>query len=233
MTARRRGHALGDIIRFEGDDAVLMTYFRNNVLHLVALPATIACCFLDKRSMAADDVTRLCALVRPYLERELSMRIPPEAFPGHVARAIEVMAELGLLIRDKHNDRLRRPESRSFAAVQLSHLAQNILPALERYYLVIALLLKHGSGAIRQADLERECQLMAERVSLLHELDAPEFFDRSLFRAFIDQLRDAGVLWTDSMQRLSFDGRVREVGRDAQIVLSEQLRHSILQVTHS
>jgi glycerol-3-phosphate O-acyltransferase len=171
--------------------------------------------------------------VRQYLERELCMSLPQDDFSAHVMRAIDVMVELELLKRDEHNGRLRRPESRSFAAVQLSLLAQNILPALERYYLVIALLLKHGSGVIRQSDLERECQLMAERVSLLHELDAPEFFDRSLFRAFIDQLREAGVLWTDSLQRLTFDARVREVGRDAQIVLSEQIRHSILQVTHA
>ena len=65
-----------------------------------------------------------------------------------------------------------------------------------------------------------------------HELDAPEFFDRSLFRAFLDQLRKSGVVWSDSHNCLAFDGRINDVERDAQIVLSEQIRHSILQVTH-
>ena len=117
--------------------------------------------------------------------------------------------------------------------MQLSVLAQSVLQNVERYYLVIALLLKHGSGAVPQADLERECTLFAERMSLLHELDAPEFFDRRLFRGFIDQLRARGVVWADEHNCIAFDSRIHEIERDARIVLSEQIRHSILQVTHS
>jgi hypothetical protein len=37
----------------------------------------------------------------------------------------------------------------------------------------------------------------------------------------------------DASSRLLFDGVLIEVARDAEIVLSEQIRHSILQVTHA
>ena len=38
------------------EHAVLATYYRNNVLHLFAMPSLIACCFLSNSAMAT--VTR-------------------------------------------------------------------------------------------------------------------------------------------------------------------------------
>jgi hypothetical protein len=68
--------------------------------------------------------------------------------------------------------------------VQLSVLAHVTVPIIERYYLVIAVLLKSGSGRISQDVLESQCQLMAQRMSLLYELNSPEFFDKALFKNF-------------------------------------------------
>lgn len=229
----RRAHALGDIIRLEGDNAVLMTYFRNNVLHLLALPSMIACGFVDNRTMSQAEIVRLCGLAFGFVERELTVEVGAGALADQVGAALEQMIGHGLLSRDADSGDLRRPPSQSFAAVQLSVLAQSLLQTVERYYLVIALLRKHGSGALPQKELERECQLVAERISMLHELDAPEFFDRNLFRGFINQLRERGVVWTDAERCLVYDERILAVERDARTVLSDQIRHSLLQVTHS
>ena len=100
-------------------------------------------------------------------------------------------------------------------------------------YLAIALLIRAGSGEITQKTLEERCQLMAQRMTLLYGLNSPEFFDRPLFESFIDLLRTRGLLTVDEQGRLSFDEVLMRVAADAQVVLSEQIRHSILQVTHS
>ena len=55
-------------------------------------------------------------------------------------------------------------------ALELSVLAHVTVPIIERYYLVIAVLLKSGSGRISQDVLESQCQLMAQRMSLFSEL---------------------------------------------------------------
>jgi glycerol-3-phosphate O-acyltransferase len=51
-----------------------------------------------------------------------------------------------------------RPQTGSMEAVQLSVLAQGTLQSIERFYMTIALLLKHGSGALSQGELESLCQ---------------------------------------------------------------------------
>jgi glycerol-3-phosphate O-acyltransferase len=68
---------------------------------------------------------------------------------------------------------------------------------------------------------------------VLYGLNAPEFFDKSLFRNFIDLLRSRQVVETSEDGNLTFGARLLGVAADAQSVLSEQIRHSILQVTLS
>jgi glycerol-3-phosphate O-acyltransferase len=116
--------------------------------------------------------------------------------------------------------------------MQLSLLAQSTIQTIERYYLAIALLVQAGSGAMTQKQLEERCQLMAQRMTMLYGFNSPEFFDPSLFENFIDLLRARGVVRTEESGRLLFDEVLIRVAADAQLVLSEQIRHSILQVTH-
>jgi glycerol-3-phosphate O-acyltransferase len=66
---------------------------------------------------------------------------------------------------------------------------------------------------------------------MLYGFNSPEFFDRALFGNFIDLLRDRGVVRVGATGNLEFDEVLVRVAADAQLVLSEQLRHSILQVT--
>jgi len=115
----------------------------------------------------------------------------------------------------------------------MSILSQATVPILERYYLALALLLKAGSGRLTPEALERQCELMAQRMAMLYEINSPEFFDRALFRNFVEQLRRHGVLAITDEEKLAFDGpTIEAIVADAQMVLNEQVRNSILQVVH-
>jgi glycerol-3-phosphate O-acyltransferase len=49
---------LGDLIRVRDEQAPLLAYFRNNVLHLFALPAVIACLLSHNRRLDAARVAQ-------------------------------------------------------------------------------------------------------------------------------------------------------------------------------
>jgi len=228
----REQHRGGDIVRMSPEHAVLATYTRNNVLHLFAMPSLIACCFLSNAAMRTEDVQRLAGRIYPYIAAELFLRWPEAQLPEVVAHTLEALAGLGLLERGGDAHLWQRPGPNSIAAMQLSLLAQTTVATVERYYLAIALLIGAGSGEIGQQALEQRCQLMAQRMTMLYGFNSPEFFDRSLFENFIDLLRARGVVRVDEAGRLAFDEILLRVAADAQLVLSEQIRHSILQVTH-
>jgi glycerol-3-phosphate O-acyltransferase len=227
----RQKHPLGDIMRMNTENAVLATYYRNNILHLFAMPSLLACCFVSNAAMRTADIQRMVWRVYPYIAAELFLRWEEGSVAAVVDTLLDTLARLNLLEGNADRSEWRRPASTSLAAIQLSVLAQATIQTIERYYLAIALLLQAGSGSITQEALEQTCHLMAQRMSLLYELNSPEFFDKSLFRNFIELMLRRNVIQTGEEGRLSFGEPLLAVAADAQMVLSEQIRHSILQVT--
>jgi glycerol-3-phosphate O-acyltransferase len=229
----RRSHPLGDVLRMDEKNAVLATYYRNNVLHLFAMPSLVACAFLNNPAMRHEDVQRLVWRVYPYVHAELNLRWREEELPGVVDGVLAALAQMGMLERDADGSVWRRSTTGSAEAVRLSVLAQATIQTVERYYLAIALLLRAGTGTLAPEALEQRCVAMAQRMSMLYGLAAPEFFDKAMFRDFIDLLRQRGVIRVDGDGKLAYDDALLAVADDARIVLSEQIRNSILQVTHS
>jgi len=228
----REPHALGDIVRMSEASAVLATYFRNNILHLFALPSLIACVFVSNAQVSGWDIRRLAGRIYPYIAQELFLRWGEQELPQVVDGVLAAMARLGLIEPEPSVDGWSRAPPASVQAMQLSLLAQATVQTIERYYMVVAQLVSAGSGTLDQATLEERCQLTAQRMSLLYGLNSPEFFDRSMFANFIGLLRERGVLRAGEGGRLEFDAVLTDVAQDAQFVLSEQLRHSILQIMH-
>jgi glycerol-3-phosphate O-acyltransferase len=68
---------------------------------------------------------------------------------------------------------------------------------------------------------------------MLYELNSPEFFDRALFGNFVQRLAERDVVTIDPEERITFDPPgLQAIAADAQLVLHEQIRNSILQVVH-
>ncbi len=111
-------------------------------------------------------------------------------------------------------------------------LAQATIQTIERYYLAIAVLIKCGSGVVSASELEKHCKAMLQRMDTVYGFSSPEFADRSLFEGFIALLRRRGVVRSDAEGKLVFDEVLERVAADGQLVLSEALRHSVLQLVH-
>jgi glycerol-3-phosphate O-acyltransferase len=229
----RRKHPLGDLVQMSDEAAVLATYYRNNVLHLVALPSLVACVFLGNSAMRLEDIHRLARRIYPYIATELFLPWTEEQLPAAIDTVLAALGRHGLIESAAGGAEWRRPAPTSAEAMQLSLLAQATLQTIERYYLAISLLLKAGSGEITQSTLEERCHLMAQRMGLVYGFNSPDFFDRALFEHFIDLLRERGVVRSSASGQLEFDEVLERVAEDAQLVLNEEIRHSILQVTHS
>jgi glycerol-3-phosphate O-acyltransferase len=224
-------HKLGDIVKMSDESAQLIAYYRNNVLHLFALPSLVACAFIGNAMLRTEDIQRLAWRIYPYVASELFLRWREQELSKVVEGVLAALADLGVLQPNEDRSVWMRPPPDSPGALQLSMLSQATIQTIERYYLAIALLLKAGSGAMTQKVLEQRCQLAAQRINMLYGFNSPEFFDRSLFENFIDLLRERGVLTAGEGGNLEFDEVLVRVAADAQLVLSEQIRHSILQVT--
>jgi glycerol-3-phosphate O-acyltransferase len=225
----RTSHPMGDIIDMPEQTAVLMTYFRNNILHLLAVPASVACCFIQGQQLELAEIQRLIRLIYRFMQKELTLKWDVDDIAAVTTDAVDALVDLGLLTRD--GDTLVRPPAGSAKAYQLLMLGQSMVPMLQRFYLVIALLVQHGSGVLSRARLEKMCQSSAERLSMIYGLHSPDFFNKTLFHDFIRKLQDQEVLRRNSEGGLDFDEDLVDIGADARLVLGEEIRHSILSLT--
>ena len=224
----RQHQSLGDIIYLQGNSATLLTYYRNNILHLLALPALVASMCQNNTRISRQKIIWLIKAIYPYVKSELFLRWSKDEIVPIIDSWLATLCENKLLIRGR--DALHRPISGSREAVLLHALASVIIPTLERYYVAIALLRRSGPGNITTAELESRSTQMAERMSILHGLNAPEFFDKTLFRNFITNLRKERIIDVNEDGHIIFDNNIDRISEDARFVLTSELRQSILQV---
>ncbi len=230
---QRVKHPLGDVLHSTGDQAVLLSYFRNNELHLFATPAWVAVCFLNNRRLQRATVERLGRFIYPFIQGELFLPWSEDEWVARIDAMTAQFVREGLLECEDEGKVLRRRVGQTDEAYQLPVLANSLLHAFERYYIALALLVKSGPGVLSTGELENQCQLTAQRLSLLHTQAAPEFFDKTLFKGFIATMRERGVLSLDGNAKLSFGDDLVAMAEDSKLILSRELRHSILKLAGS
>ena len=142
---------------------------------------------------------------------------------------LAALVEQGLLRQE--GDVYIRPAPSSRQFVLLTLLARTVTQTLQRFYMATSLLLNSGQNTLSAEALEDLCVMMAQRLSILHGLNAPEFFDKTLFRHFIQTLIEQCVLRPDSNGKLGYHDKLGELAEGvAKRVLSAELRLSIRQV---
>ncbi len=172
-------------------------------------------------------------MIYPFMKKELCLKWDFEEIDNVTAEAVESLIDLGILSWGKRKKTLVRPRAGSEKAFQLLMLGQSMVPMLQRFYLVIAILVGNGSGALSRGGLETMCQQSSERLSMIYGLHSPDFFNKTLFHDFIKMLQQQGILRRGSEGGIEFDDDIESIGADARLVLGEEIRHSILSLTVS
>ncbi|MGA9575526.1 MAG: glycerol-3-phosphate 1-O-acyltransferase PlsB [Lysobacterales bacterium] len=224
---QRQEHVLGDVISLRPDRAVSLTFFRNNISHLMALPSLVACCFLEHRHFLIKNLHKFAIIIQPFLQAELFIPWSQRQITKALDDSVEQLVQSGLLIRKEDGESLSRAKDDPEAVLQLNILAHSLLQTIHRYLITISILARYGSGVLSRAELENLCIQTAQRISMLHEFNAPEFYDKALFKEFIAELRKASYLSPNEDNKLVFDERLEKISKEARYILGEEIRLEI------
>jgi glycerol-3-phosphate O-acyltransferase len=223
----RRTHALGDVLYMDERTAVLASYYRNNVLHLFALPSLIATAFINRLEITTARLHSLVEELYPCLRGELYLRLTHADLGDEIDRTIAAMLQTGLL--ETRAGLLLRPPESSARTAQLRLCAEIVQPFLERYYLCITVLLREGSGALTSRELVRRCAAASEHLALVYSLNSPDLFQGALFDNWIAFLERTGVLGEDAASKLLFDEPLlEELAGALGFVLPSRLRQTLV-----
>lgn len=175
----------GEIVRLERNSAVLMTYYRNNIQHLFVLPSFIASLVLHHEAIELNLVLEAVKKFYPFLANELFLNIPEERLQKYLLSIIDELCRQEILKRHENILTINKKRGRS-----LQLLAAGVREILQRYFITLSLLKAEPNKT--RTELEKESQSIAQRLSVLHGINAPEFFDKAVFSAFINGLKQNG-----------------------------------------
>ncbi|AOV98251.1 glycerol-3-phosphate 1-O-acyltransferase [Edwardsiella hoshinae] len=178
---------IGDLIILPREQAVLMTYYRNNIQHMLVLPSLVASMVIHHRQISHAELLRQVAVIYPMLKQELFMHYAPQALPQVLRPIIDELCRQQLVCLQ--DDMLSINPAR-IRTLQL--LSAGVRETLQRYAITFSLL--SANPSISRGALEKESRILAQRLSVLHGINAPEFFDKAVFATLVATLRAEGYI---------------------------------------
>lgn len=219
----REHEPFGDVLSHDPVSAVLMTWYRNNVVHTLALPSLIACLVINRRRpLNRAPLNRMVNTVFPYIASELCIRLDPEA----TNRWLEHLVRQGLLELHSAGGYIA-PGMGSNERFQLHILSLLIMQTLERLYIVVRLIAQPGGRQTRE-QLQDQSQQVARKMARIHGLNAPEFFDAQLFNCFIDELIENGLVTEGADDNLHYAPVINDVIKAAEGIIDADYRYALL-----
>ncbi|NCI78075.1 glycerol-3-phosphate 1-O-acyltransferase PlsB [Acinetobacter kanungonis] len=227
---KRVKHVLGDIIAIEDNQAVLLTYFRNNIVHAFVLPSLIAALVEHNGSIKRHDLCNVIRTLYPFLKAELFLKWDDEGLKAQIAAYADALINAKLITEDAEGH-LISPAPNSEEHNQLLVLAGPVMQSLERYYMTLALITQRGSGNISTRQVEELSHLVGQRLSVLYEFNSPEFFDKALFQGFIRVLTQQGYISTNAEGSIVFDSNFSNIAANANLVLDDVTLQMLQHIT--
>ena len=227
-------HPWGDVILAQDREAVLLTYNRNCVLHLVAVPALLARFFKNHDELNEDRLVEQAGQFYPFLRAELYLRWSGDEVEPMIRKYLDALVARGLLQRDAARGVLYRPQLASPQFSSLLGLGRILRTTLERTCMTTILLAEHPvGGPVEREQFEQQCRLMAERIGILAGLNSPEFSDPVLFRNYIETLKSLGLIRAEAgegKEILEITPKLREIAQQSVELVDPDTLQSILQI---
>jgi len=226
----RTPHILGDIIQIAGKQAALLSYFRNNILHVFILLSFLSALVARNGRIERSRLDNIATQMYPFLQSELFLYYPAHSLNDTLNKKVDSLLAHGLIV-ELGDGILSVPESNSKGYQQLQVLATPVGQSLERYFMTLALLAQQGSGNLTEKEVVDLCHLLGQRLSVLYADDIPDFFDRALFTSFISALTRLDYLQKDEETGvLTFDHRINDIAHHAKYVLTPDMMQILQQV---
>jgi glycerol-3-phosphate O-acyltransferase len=222
---KRYSQPFGDILDISADDAILLTYYRNNTAHIYALPSLVARIIKMQGKITPEELIQRCTTIYPFIRAEFFLKWTDDDVRAVLSAIIETLSRQELISLAGNNLVAPPPASEEFSA--LTDLAEIIEPTLERFFIVVSLLEKGDELSVR--DVEANAAATGRQLSAIYGINSPEFFDRSLFSTFITALRNNEVI-SISDNQLQLHPSFSAIKSATEATLDPDVNYNVLQV---
>ncbi|MGB0840781.1 MAG: glycerol-3-phosphate 1-O-acyltransferase PlsB, partial [Pseudoalteromonas shioyasakiensis] len=211
---------MGEIISIKEKERTLFNYYRNNIIHLFAVPSILAQLIYQKTEVSIESANKTVSALYPLFAKEWFLTTLTEDYIANILNSFE---EQKLISTDNGIIKITANKQ---AQAQLEMLGNVMHLTLERYAITTTQII--NSDAIKRQQLEADCEVLAKRLGTLHGIKSPEFFDKKVLTNLISGLKEQNYISICEQNTI----HAQEAISDLQSQLTELLPASIWQSIH-
>lgn len=176
----------GHMVSPKKDNSVLLTFYRNNIMHMFALPSLVMAAIFAHKNMEKAAILELVQQLYPMLKREFFMHFSNQQAADYVETLLVYLKEKGFVVQKGRYLSAADPKSDEFHSAWL--LSRCMQETWQRYAVVLRVL--ETENIIGRSQLERQSTMVAERLSILFGMHSPEFYDKNVLGTFVNALKE-------------------------------------------
>ncbi|WP_104488895.1 glycerol-3-phosphate 1-O-acyltransferase PlsB [Acinetobacter indicus] len=183
-------------IRVAESQRILLSYFSNNILHCLSLPALIALLVQDMPAITTAQLKQHVSRLYPFLKSELFLKWSVTELPAQIDRILGSMQQLGW-IEVSENIQLLELQ----ATHPMHSLATLARSSLNNFVLISQLLQEYAEPyQLDLKALEKMAKTVFKRLAESGNLNSGYYFDSATLKSFMGSLQQLGLLEMQGQQ---------------------------------
>lgn len=176
------------LITCDRSTAEKLNWFRNNILHVVAIPSLLAAILLNRESpIETRELSQFANFLLPFVAQQLS-------FGSNLGLVRRWIAHL------ESFDLIERTETSKLRAIQdgdlrqdLRMLAKFVMPMLNRFYVVLLTLLNGEEASLTEKSLAERARRTSQLLARIQGDEFPTFIDLEFFNRVTTTMISQGI----------------------------------------
>ena len=190
--------SFGEIISLTDSAILELRYYRNNILHTFILPSLV-CRLLERNAkISQDDLLGQIQRLVQLLKTDLFLWQSAEDVELQVNAVCQFLTEQNIAKQSKAGFWSLSPDDETRAKVRL--IAECVNETMQRFAIITSLLSQ--LAPIKKSELDEKVVAIAQRLSVLNNINAPEFIDKKAQSTLILAMKDQGYIALDDNDKL-------------------------------
>lgn len=215
--------SFGEIISLSESAALEMRYYRNNVLHTYVVHSLV-CRILDRLpKVDLEAITKQVQTICKLIQSDLYLWQDEDELKKQVLQTLNALTELNIIKSSKAGFWSLTDNDQDRAKVEV--MGECIDESLQRITIVSSLITR--LSPITKSDLEDSVVSIAKRLSVINNINAPEFIDKKAQMILINAMKDNGYIHLNDKQQYVDDLSISELKQNVSNLVDISVLQSI------
>ena len=204
---------INDRISLSNQEAAKLSFYRNNISHLLIFESLICGFFQYQKEILKEDLIESLRMIYPFLKEEFFLKWEESELDQLIDSKIKKLMEKGLILDDA--EFFKRPDFKSKEFYETQALGKLVQPSIDRFYVLISQLWKSSNEHISKNILEKNSLEILKNLEKDHARLTPEFSEKWMFDVFLNRLVETKYVREDDSGKLYPNRITQRLKKDA------------------